>query len=220
MSGAVSESIWLRPSTSGVGRPASHSRDEITAAAIALADRDGLAAVTMRAVAAELGAGAASLYRHIGNRDDLLDLMVDATSADIDPTTPPGRAGLITLGERLLTVMQRHTWLPELVITRSAFGPHGTEVLERWLGLLAEHPAPAADKLEAYALVTAFAATFAQANLSSGGAHTAYLMYAARDGEHPHLAAAVADMGGGVDDVHRFDVTLGKLLDGLLGVER
>ncbi|XVX20004.1 TetR/AcrR family transcriptional regulator [Actinomycetota bacterium] len=213
----MSESIWLRPSASGVGRPASHSRDEITATAIAVADRDGLAAVTMRAVAAEMGTGAASLYRHIGNRDDLLDLMVDATAADIDLATPPGRAGLIALGERLLAVMQRHTWLPELAITRSAFGPHGTEVLEHWLALLVDHPASAADKLEAYAIVTAFAATFAQASLSSGGAHTAYLMHAARDGQHPHLATAVADMGGGVDDVHRFDVTLGKLLDGLLG---
>ncbi|MGH3170800.1 MAG: TetR family transcriptional regulator [Trebonia sp.] len=45
-----------------MGRPAQHSRGEITAAAVGIADREGLDAVSMRRVAAELGTGAASLY--------------------------------------------------------------------------------------------------------------------------------------------------------------
>ena len=80
-------SIWMRPEPAGTGqagragRPALRSRAGITAAAIGVADREGLDAVSMRRVAAELGTGAASLYRYVETRDELLDLMCDATGA-------------------------------------------------------------------------------------------------------------------------------------------
>jgi AcrR family transcriptional regulator len=61
--GESAPSIWMRPERAGVGRPAQRSRAEITAAAVAIADREGLDAVSMRRVAAELGTGAASLDR-------------------------------------------------------------------------------------------------------------------------------------------------------------
>src|SRR4029079_12687901 len=86
-SGAV---IWMRPENAATGRPAGHSRDEITAAAVAIADREGLDAVSMRRVAARLGTGAASLYRYLESREDLLDLMVDATGAEYVFTAPTG----------------------------------------------------------------------------------------------------------------------------------
>lgn len=57
--------IWLRPEHAALGRPAERSRGEITAAAVTIADADGLDAVSMRRVAAELGTGAASLYRYV-----------------------------------------------------------------------------------------------------------------------------------------------------------
>ena len=53
------------------------SRDAIVAAAIRLLDREGLAALSMRRLADELGAGAASLYWHVGSKDGLLDLVID-----------------------------------------------------------------------------------------------------------------------------------------------
>src|SRR6201999_4390234 len=56
-------SIWMRPERSAAGRPAQWSRAEITGAALRIADAEGLDAVSMRRVAAELGTGAASLYR-------------------------------------------------------------------------------------------------------------------------------------------------------------
>ena len=75
-------SIWMRPERAAAGRPAQRSRAEITAAAIGIADREGLDAVSMRRVAAELGTGAASLYRYVDTREELLDLMSDATGAE------------------------------------------------------------------------------------------------------------------------------------------
>ena len=57
--------VWLRPEHAATGRPAKRSREEITVAAIAIADQGGLDAVSMRQVAAGLGTGAASLYRYV-----------------------------------------------------------------------------------------------------------------------------------------------------------
>lgn len=80
--------IWTRPEHAATGRPATRSRDEITAAAVTIADREGLNAVSMRRVAASLGTGAASLYRYVDTREDLLDLMIDATGSEYLVTAP------------------------------------------------------------------------------------------------------------------------------------
>ena len=62
-------------------RPARISRDQIAAAALAIADRDGLEAVSMRSVAARLGVGTMSLYNHVRNKADLERLLLDAATA-------------------------------------------------------------------------------------------------------------------------------------------
>ncbi|MEV6634630.1 TetR/AcrR family transcriptional regulator [Actinoplanes sp. NPDC051470] len=86
--------IWKRPETFAIGRPAERSRAQITAAAITLADAEGLDAVTMRRVASAMGTGPASLYRYVKTRDELLDLMIDAVAAEyrLTPPTPNPRA--------------------------------------------------------------------------------------------------------------------------------
>src|SRR5215468_4033019 len=88
--GRSGDPIWLRPEHAAVGRPAQRSRAEVTAAAVAIADRDGLEAVSMRRVAAELGTGAASLYRYVETRDELLDLMTDEVAAEYSLPAPSG----------------------------------------------------------------------------------------------------------------------------------
>src|SRR6516225_9042130 len=95
-------SIWMRPERAAVGRPAQRSRAEITAVALDIADREGLDAVSMRRVAAALGTGAASLYRYVETREELLDLMTDATGAEYELATPTGDwlADLLALGEQ------------------------------------------------------------------------------------------------------------------------
>src|SRR5580658_4772749 len=135
--------IWMRPERAATGRPPRHSRDEITAAAIAIADREGLDAVSMRRVAAELGTGAASLYRYLDTRDDLLDLMIDATGAEYVLAAPDGDwlAGLLEVGEQARAIIRRHPWLASLVITRPELGPNGLALLEHVLAVLEQHPA-------------------------------------------------------------------------------
>src|ERR1700683_5019293 len=102
-------SIWLRPERSAAGRPAQWSRAEITQVALRVADAEGLDAVSMRRLAAELGTGAASLYRYVETREDLLDLMTDATGAEYEPAEPTGDwlADLIALGEQTRSIFRR-----------------------------------------------------------------------------------------------------------------
>src|ERR1700753_3852561 len=122
----------MRPEPAGAGqagragRPALRSRAGITAAAIAVADREGLDAVSMRRVAAELGTGAASLYRYVETRDELLDLMCDATGAEYTRPEPSGDwlAGLLDVGEQQRGIMRRHPWLPGLILTRPVLRAH------------------------------------------------------------------------------------------------
>jgi AcrR family transcriptional regulator len=186
--------IWLRPEHAAVGRPAQRSRDQITAAAIAIADRDGLDAVSMRRVAAELGTGAASLYRYLDNRDDLLDLMADASGAEYVFGAPTGDwlADLVAIGEQARTIFRRHPWLPGLVMGRAVLGPNGLVLLERVLDILAGHPADIGAKLEAFAMLSAMTALYVQNEL--GGStdrqqrNAAYLDYELASGEHPRLA--------------------------------
>src|SRR5580658_6298875 len=118
--------IWMRPERAAAGRPARRSREEITAAAVALADREGLPAASMRRVAAELGTGAASLYRYLDTRDDLLDLMTDSAGAEyiLGPPTGDWLADVVDIGQQARTIMKRHPWLADLVPRRPALGPN------------------------------------------------------------------------------------------------
>ena len=64
------------------------NRDRVLATAVALADKDGIESVNMRRLAEELGVVPMALYRHVANKDELLDGMVDAVIAEIEPPHP------------------------------------------------------------------------------------------------------------------------------------
>jgi AcrR family transcriptional regulator len=216
--------VWLRPERAASGRPARRSRSQIAAAAIAIADREGLDAVSMRRVAAELGTGAASLYRYVDNREDVLDLMSDAVGAEYDLSGPTGdwRADLVSAGEQMRAIMLRHPWLASLLPVRAPLGPHGLALLESVLTALAEHPAQMPAKLEAFAMMTAMAALFVQAETAGDSAvrqrNAAFLRHAVTSGEHPELARLLAgSQPEPADPAGRFAEILGRVLDGLLG---
>jgi AcrR family transcriptional regulator len=96
--------------------------DRIVAAAIAVADAEGLAGLSMRRVATEIGVGTMSLYRHVADKDDLLLKMMDAAFGECRfPAHPSGgwRAQLELAARTLWAMFQRHPWLaPALSVTR------------------------------------------------------------------------------------------------------
>jgi AcrR family transcriptional regulator len=215
--------IWMRPEQAPVGRPAERSRAEITAAAVELADREGLEAVSMRRVASILGTGAASLYRYVATRDDLLDLMTDSTASEYSLRAPGDdwQAGLLAIARQARDIMRRHPWLPAMVISRPALGPHGIDVLEHVLEVLAGHPAEPARKLEAFALLSGLTALFVQNEMATADTsvqrQSAYLRHVAAAGNHPRIAALLAASPSEGNPHDGFDAVVTRVLTGMLG---
>lgn len=222
MAGQQDVSIWMRPEHAIVGRPPERSRAEITAAAMTLADAEGLVAVSMRRVAAALDTGAASLYRYVSTRDDLLDLMEDFAATEYVLRAPSGDwlADLLDVARQARGIMRRHPWLPSLVIARPALGPRGVDLLEHVLDVLADHPAGGGAKLEAFALMNGLTAMFVQNEISAGSPRpgdAAYLHHVAAAGRHPRLAALIAGgAGSAAEPQDRFEAILGRALSGVL----
>jgi AcrR family transcriptional regulator len=215
--------IWMRPERAAAGRPARRSREEITAAAVALADREGLPAASMRRVAAELGTGAASLYRYLDTRDDLLDLMTDSAGAEyiLGPPTGDWLADVVDIGQQARTIMKRHPWLADLVPRRPALGPNGLALLQYFLEVLEPHPAGNPAKLEAFGMLMAVTAVFVQAEDADSSAsqqrNAAYLERAISSGEYPRLGRLLAQPPADPGDPDHYPRIIGRIISGLLG---
>ncbi|CAM5467754.1 TetR family transcriptional regulator [Streptomyces spiroverticillatus] len=212
--------VWDRPERGSRGPAAVRSRAELAAAAVQLADREGLAAVSMRQVAQALGTGQASLYRYVAGRDDLLDLMADAVVAEVGEEALTGDpvADLTALAVRVKELHLRHPWLVDLPPEPLRLGPRGVDHLEHVLAALAPVALPGPVKLQVVALVNAVVAQFARVELQvgaegRGAAQAAYLVRAAEG--HPHVRDALSGEVG-VDASALFVDTVRRLLVGLL----
>ena len=107
------------------GRPARLSRAQILEAALELADRDGLEAVTMQRIAKAIGAEPMSLYRHVRNKEDLLDGLVDLVFAEIELPSPkdPWKVAMRRRAVSVREALGRHPWAIGLMESRTHPGP-------------------------------------------------------------------------------------------------
>jgi AcrR family transcriptional regulator len=114
------------------------TRQRVVAAAIELADRDGIESISMRKLAPELGVEAMSLYTHVRNKDDLLDGMADAVIGEIPISAdgPDWKASLREMALAARGVVLRHPWAPQLIETRTAPGPAALQYINAVLGIL------------------------------------------------------------------------------------
>jgi AcrR family transcriptional regulator len=103
----------------------------IIEAAIAIADAEGLDAVSMRRVAERLNVGAMSLYTHVPGKDELTDLMIDTVAGELysdvdEPSRQPGgwQEALRFIARRNWDLYGRHPWLLQLNHVRPVMGPH------------------------------------------------------------------------------------------------
>lgn len=116
-----------------IARPArrrttpSPARDDIVRAAITIADSEGLATLSMRRIAAELGIPTMSLYQHVASKDDLVTLMIDRAFGDepLPAGPPPDWRAALEIAARLeWAVFRRHPWLaPAMSLTRPQLVP-------------------------------------------------------------------------------------------------
>ncbi|MFI1171048.1 TetR/AcrR family transcriptional regulator C-terminal domain-containing protein [Streptomyces melanogenes] len=221
------QQLWLSPAQPRRGRKPAYSREAITAAAVALADAEGLEAVTMRKVAAQVGAGVMSLYSYAPDKETLLNLMVDHVSGELPTTdTPTGdwRADLKAIAHLQRAHMLRHPWLPAALTGRRIPGPNTLAFLERVLAALRPTGLDGTAKLEVFAQLTAFVAghaahEIAQATASQSpdraAAEARYLAAVATDGHHPELAEALSAPGRPLTPEATFTRFLNRLIDGL-----
>lgn len=105
------------------------SRERIVEGAVALLDADGVDGLSMRRLAARVGAGTMSLYEYVAGKEDVLDLALDAVMAEIEPADPAEadadwRTALARQATRTREVMRRHPWTVVLLGTRPLLGPN------------------------------------------------------------------------------------------------
>jgi len=204
------------------GRPPTHTRSQVVAAAIAVADAEGLDALTMRRLAAELGAGVMSLYTYVRDKDDLVDLMVEQVS-EFDPAR--AGAGLLGLVSWQRELMLRHPWMPSALPNRKLAGPNLLGYLERGLAALETTGLPGAAKMEILALLTGFVASFVSNELAQARAgvtdsqriqeHVTQLRTAVASGAYPQLARAFAE--GSTAATPSFERIAARMIAGLIG---
>jgi AcrR family transcriptional regulator len=131
--GTVVSTVDSRPPE--VRSPAEVSRERVVRAAIAVADAEGLPAVSMRRLASELGVAAMSLYRYVGNKEELVLLMADAVFSEINVSTFDGadwRTRLEAVSRAQWAMSRRHAWVPSVMsLTRPLLAPNGM-VLTEW----------------------------------------------------------------------------------------
>ena len=131
----------------------------IAGAAIALADAEGLAAVSMRRLAAELGAGTMSLYRYVPGKAELVDVMLDTVFGEL--TDPPPDADWRTALEHYArngwALYQRHPWAASAE-TRPVLGPNSLDGYEAMLRVMAATGLAPGDVINAVELVSGYVA--------------------------------------------------------------
>lgn len=199
-------------------------RDRIVAAAVELADRDGVDALSMRNLARSLGYEVMSLYNHVANKDELLSLMVDAVAAEIDEpardATPLAAVRALTISTR--DVLARHPWAPALWL-RHLPGPARTRQMDGLLRLfdatglspeLAHHGFHAVSN-------HVLGYTLAQLGLNMGDdpeARANEFVDGISEADHPHMVAHVRQHLAG-DTSSSFELVLDLILDGLVRLD-
>ncbi len=228
--------IWARPVRAAKGPAPSRSRHQIAAAAVALADAEGMEAVSIRRVAAVLEIGAASVYGYIDTKDELYDLMVDwVEGEDGHPPALSGdwRTDLSKLAYRIRGSILRHPWMASVAAGRPNFGPnslswteHGLAAMDN-LGISIDEMLIASETLQAFVRGLTTRELAEQQALRRGGPSAdewsrmvaPYMESVLNSGNYPHFGRVVSDADlPHVENYQEvlFARALERILDGLL----
>ncbi|GLZ36871.1 TetR/AcrR family transcriptional regulator C-terminal domain-containing protein [Actinokineospora sp. NBRC 105648] len=112
--------------------------DVIVEAAVAVADAEGMAGLSMRAVGERLGRTAMALYTYVADKSELLDLMFDHVHAEMgaDRAAADWRTGLTRWSEDLWAFYLRHPWVLQVSGARPVLGPHENALMEGLVRIL------------------------------------------------------------------------------------
>jgi AcrR family transcriptional regulator len=134
-----SRSLWFNAPINDQDRRPQLTPQRVVAEALAVIAQDGAQAVTMRRLAARLGVVPGALYHHVGNKQQLQDLVLDNVLADVDLDLDPALGWteqLKLLAHRLRQVLEDHPGVAGILKTRDPLGPHSLALAEAFLGPL------------------------------------------------------------------------------------
>lgn len=202
------------------------SRRRVLDAAVALADRDGVGALSMRKLAQELGVEAMSLYHHVAGKDAILDGIVDVVFAEIE--LPSGEGGWKAAMRRRAVsareALRRHPWATALMESRSTPGPANLRHHDAVLGVLRNAGFSVELAAHAYSLLDAYIYGFALQESSlpfETPEETAAVASSIMDGfpadAFPYLTEIAVEhvMQPGYDYGNEYQFGLELILDGL-----
>jgi AcrR family transcriptional regulator len=202
------------------------NRDRVLEAALALADREGVAALSMRRLGQALGVEAMSLYNHVTDKDDVLDGLVDVVFTEIEVPCEAGdwKDAMRRRGISALAALTRHRWAVGLLESRMRAGPanlhHHDSVLRclRGAGFSLPMAAHAYSVLDSY--IYGFALQQATLPFETGEQAAAVaegLMRQFASGEYPYMTEIATElvMKPGYSYSAEFEFGLDLILDGL-----
>jgi AcrR family transcriptional regulator len=226
--------IWDRPERATRGPVPSLTREEIAAAAVTLADAQGIEAVSMRSLAVELGVGATSLYRYVDRKDELIELMVDAVMGnDLEfEVTGDWRDDLRSFAHGLRAMTLRHPWMAVPSAGLRNFGPNTAELYEQVLGIIdglgleIDDMLVMVETLDAFVRGRVFEELSEQEAVRRSGldqeqwmeSQIPYIQHLIESGRYPLLTRVVIDARSPHDPErlkNGFDLGLERVLDGL-----
>lgn len=200
--------LWrLPPAPARLGRRSILDVDAVVDTAIRLADEEGLDSATLPKVAKKLGVTPMSLYRHVGSKQELLLLMLDAASSprEAHEAASGWRDGLRLWAVDLWELYLERPWLPRVPVHRPPAGPHQMAWMERGLAQLSTTPLAWDLRLSVVTLLSGYvrhSALLAQeleeglpaehSHADSGDLYAQTLGSLITPGEFPHLSEMLA----------------------------
>jgi AcrR family transcriptional regulator len=200
------------------------SKERIVQAAVALADAEGFESLSMRNLAEALGAAPMALYRHVRNKEDLLDGMIDVVFGEIrDPALKGNwKIELRRRGISAREALLRHRWAIGRMEDRTNPGPASGEHHNATMGCLREAGFSFRDAVHAYSVLDSYAYGFALQEKTSPfetpeeSAEMAATTVGDMGALYPHLAEVVVEFAKtGYDYSQEFEFGLDLILDGL-----
>jgi AcrR family transcriptional regulator len=204
------------------------SKQRVLRVAVALADRGGVEAISMRRLAQELGVVPMALYKHVANKDELLDGMVDVVVGEIEPP-PDGADWKAAIRHRVLSARRallRHRWASRVIESRTDPTPSVLAYMDSMIGTfraggfsvdLTHHAMHAMGSR-----LLGFTQELFDDTAGDAAAPQAFTPAEAAE-RYPHISEMVAAIthdqdsviGVGCDDQFEFEFALDLMLDGL-----
>jgi AcrR family transcriptional regulator len=184
-----SRPIWVLPQPAG--RKPRYTREQIAGAALTIADQEGFDAVTMKRIAAELGAATMTLYYYVRNKTDIVALMHDAILADVLISDAALRGGwrdaITAIARQTRQVLLAHPW-SLASLNEAQFGPNAMRHFEQSLAAVAGSGRSAAARMELIAVVDDY--------VSGNALHAAESLARAKAAEQdPAIVTAMVEYG-------------------------